>query len=115
MTTASCVALARGQAYVGIYVQSCYASDSLDSTTMVLNGRCDIPCPGDSSHICGGLVVSSSERPWVGPRKALDKRAAPANIILTLYALDDEPSSPGETSIEVGSLTMICIVVGVLL
>ncbi|KAF5609418.1 hypothetical protein FPANT_161 [Fusarium pseudoanthophilum] len=101
MTTSSCVALARGRAYVGIYDRSCYASDSLDSTSLVLNGRCDIPCPGDSSHFCGGLLVSSSERRWVGPRKALDRRAAPANILLTLYALDDEPPSPGETSTEV--------------
>ncbi|KAF5986246.1 hypothetical protein FBULB1_2533 [Fusarium bulbicola] len=100
MTTSSCVALARSRAYVGIYDRSCYASDSLDSTSLVLNGRCDIPCPGDSSHFCGGLVVSSSERRWVGPRKALDKRAAPANILLTLYALDDEPPAPGETSTE---------------
>ncbi|EXM19531.1 Carbohydrate-binding WSC [Fusarium oxysporum f. sp. vasinfectum] len=101
MTTASCVALARGRAYVGIYDRSCYASDSLDATSLVLNGRCDIPCPGDSSHFCGGLVVSSSERRWVGPRKALDTRAAPADILLTLYALNDEPPSPGETSTEV--------------
>ncbi|KAL5586162.1 hypothetical protein FOBRF1_016032 [Fusarium oxysporum] len=101
MTTASCVALARGRAYVGIYDRSCYASDSLDATSLVLNRRCDIPCPGDSSHFCGGLVVSSSERRWVGPRKALNTRAAPANILLTLYALNDEPPSPGETSTEV--------------
>ncbi|EXK28321.1 hypothetical protein FOMG_15307 [Fusarium oxysporum f. sp. melonis 26406] len=101
MTTASCVALARGWAYVGIYDRSCYASDSLDATSLVLNGRCDIPCPGDSSHFCSGLVVSSSERRWVGPRKALDTRAAPANILLTLYALNDVPPSPGETSTEV--------------
>ncbi|RKL17703.1 hypothetical protein BFJ68_g4579 [Fusarium oxysporum] len=101
MTTTSCVALARGRAYVGIYDRSCYASDSLDATSLVLNGRCDIPCPGDSSHFCGGLVVSSSERRWVGPRKALDTRAAPANILLTLYALNDVPPSPGETSTEV--------------
>ncbi|PNP74224.1 hypothetical protein FNYG_12273 [Fusarium nygamai] len=101
MTTSNCVALARGRAYVGIYDRSCYASDSLDSTSLVLNGRCDIPCPGDSSHFCGGLVVSSSERRWVGPRKALDTRAAPANILLTLYALDDETPSSGETSTEV--------------
>ncbi|KAJ0141129.1 Uncharacterized protein HZ326_15981 [Fusarium oxysporum f. sp. albedinis] len=52
-------------------------------------------------HFCGGLVVSSSERRWVGPRKALDTRAAPANILLTLYALNDVPPSPGETSTEV--------------
>ncbi|KAF5257438.1 hypothetical protein FOXYS1_12032 [Fusarium oxysporum] len=101
MTTTSRVALARGRAYVGIYDRSCYASDSLDATSLVLNGRCDIPCPGDSSHFCGGLVVSSSERRWVGPRKALDTRAAPANILLALYALNDVPPSPGETSTEV--------------
>ncbi|EMT71472.1 hypothetical protein FOC4_g10009974 [Fusarium odoratissimum] len=101
MTTASCVALARGRAYVGIYDRSCYASDSLDTTSPVLNGRRDIPCPGHSSHFCGGLVVSSSEHRWVGPRKALNTRAAPANILLTLYALNDEPPSPGETSTEV--------------
>ncbi|QKD60461.2 uncharacterized protein FOBCDRAFT_244172 [Fusarium oxysporum Fo47] len=83
------------------FYRSCYASDSLDATSLVLNGRCDIPCPGDSSHFCGGLVVSSSERRWVGPRKALDTRAAPANILLTLYALNDVPPSPGETSTEV--------------
>ncbi|KAF6518092.1 hypothetical protein HZS61_002170 [Fusarium oxysporum f. sp. conglutinans] len=83
------------------FYRSCYASDSLDATSLVLNGRCDIPCPGDSSHFCGGLVVSSSERRWVGPRKALDTRAAPADILLTLYALNDEPPSPGETSTEV--------------
>ncbi|KAF5237842.1 hypothetical protein FANTH_10556 [Fusarium anthophilum] len=100
MTTSSCVALARGRAYVGIFDRSCYASDSLVSTSLVLNGRCDIPCPGDSNHFCGGLVVSSSERRWVGPRKALDKRAAPANILLTLYVLGDEPPSPGNTSTE---------------
>ncbi|KAF5597450.1 uncharacterized protein FSUBG_8483 [Fusarium subglutinans] len=100
MTTSSCVTLARGRAYVGIYDRSCYASDSLDSTSLVLSGRCDIPCPGDSSHFCGGLVVSSSERRWAGPRKALDKRAAPANILLTLYALDNEPRAPSETSTE---------------
>lgn len=83
------------------FYRSCYASNSLDATSLVLNGRCDIPCPGDSSPLCGGLVVSSSERRWVGPRKALDTRAAPANTLLTLYALNDVPPSPGETSTEV--------------
>ncbi|KAF5592876.1 hypothetical protein FPCIR_5559 [Fusarium pseudocircinatum] len=100
MTTLNCVSLARGRAYIGIYDRSCNASDSFDSTSLVLNGRCDNPCPGDNSHFCGCLVVSSSERRWVGPRKALDRLAAPANILLTLYALVDEHPSPSETSTE---------------
>ncbi|TVY67987.1 hypothetical protein Focb16_v002388 [Fusarium oxysporum f. sp. cubense] len=86
MTTASCVALARGRAYVGIYDRSCYASDSLDATSLPFLWW-------------SGCILF--ERRWVGPRKALDTRAAPANILLTLYALNDEPPSPGETSTEV--------------
>ncbi|KAF5561977.1 hypothetical protein FPHYL_5917 [Fusarium phyllophilum] len=76
-------------------------SDAPPATSSPVDGPSSIDTIRDSSNFCGGLVVSSSDRRSVGPRKALGRRAAPANILSTLYALDDEPPSPGVTSTEV--------------
>ncbi|KAF4344769.1 hypothetical protein FBEOM_1311 [Fusarium beomiforme] len=81
MTTAECVRLGRGRAYIGIYQRSCYAADTLDSSETVTNGRCDLPCPGDQGLFCGGVVFTNSS-----PESRLRRRDAPPGILLTLYA-----------------------------
>ncbi|KIL86947.1 hypothetical protein FAVG1_09500 [Fusarium avenaceum] len=87
MTTEECVKLGAGRAYIGIYLRSCYAADTLDSAGIVPNGRCDLPCPGDPGLFCGGIIATGSnlESRFESHRR-LSRRDAPPNILLTLYA-----------------------------
>ncbi|KAJ4123004.1 hypothetical protein NW768_009996 [Fusarium equiseti] len=97
MTTEECVRLGTGRAYIGIYLRSCYAADTLDSAERVATGRCDLPCPGDPGLFCGGEIDTFSiAKSRFMSRKRLDRRDAPADILLTLYA---------ETEAISGSLT----------
>ncbi|RGP71710.1 hypothetical protein FLONG3_7014 [Fusarium longipes] len=102
MTTSSCISLAKGRAYVGIYDRSCYAASTLDSVEEVAGGRCSIPCPGDKTLACGGLTTS---RRWAGLRRTLNPRDAPANVLLTLYSLGGEapPPAGGSTDVDNGT------------
>ncbi|KAF7563732.1 hypothetical protein G7046_g381 [Stylonectria norvegica] len=95
MTTERCITLAVGRRYVGLFNRSCYVSDSLTSSGLLAEGRCDNPCPGDPGLFCGGFINPDEKLP-VNKRgeASLASRGAPANILLTLYevaALD--PSS----------------------
>ncbi|KAF6526590.1 hypothetical protein HZS61_009634 [Fusarium oxysporum f. sp. conglutinans] len=106
MTTAECVRLGRGRAYIGIYQRSCYAADTLDSAEIVANGRCDLPCPGDPGLFCGGVILTDSSLD-----SRLRRRDAPPGILLTLYAQIEATSSSLTTSdapstAEIPSLTV---------
>ncbi|RKK76884.1 hypothetical protein BFJ69_g6616 [Fusarium oxysporum] len=106
MTTAECVRLGRGRAYIGIYQRSCYAADTLDSAEIVTNGRCDLPCPGDPGLFCGGVILTDSSLD-----SRLRRRDAPPGILLTLYAQIEATSSSLTTSdapstAEIPSLTV---------
>ncbi|KAF5703062.1 hypothetical protein FMUND_13176 [Fusarium mundagurra] len=102
MTTAECVRLGKGRAYIGIYQRSCYAADTLDSAETVTNGRCDLPCPGDPGLFCGGVILTDSS-----PDSRLVRRDAPHGILLTLYAQIEAISSSLTTS-EAPSTAGIC-------
>ncbi|KAL6918197.1 hypothetical protein FSST1_009692 [Fusarium sambucinum] len=109
MTTAECVRLGAGRAYIGIYLRSCYAADSLDSADTVLNGRCDLPCPGDPGLFCGGVVDTSSDpESRFKSRGRLSRRDAPPGILLTLYAQIEAISgtlTSSDTFSTVGAMT----------
>ncbi|KAH6889272.1 hypothetical protein B0T10DRAFT_561743 [Thelonectria olida] len=89
MTTVKCISLAAGRRFVGLFDRSCYVSDTLDSTTLVRNGRCDRPCPGDIGLFCGGIIDLGDNTPGrrSEPDQRISRRDAPPNILLTLYGL----------------------------
>ncbi|KAF5979381.1 hypothetical protein FBULB1_5752 [Fusarium bulbicola] len=76
MTTRKCVDLALGSAYIGVYQETCYKADVLDDTEFLADARCDLPCPGDRTLFCGGILRAG--------RKLLHREIAP-NHLLTLY------------------------------
>ncbi|RGP58141.1 hypothetical protein FSPOR_11924 [Fusarium sporotrichioides] len=94
MTPSKCVSLATGRLYVGVYDSSCYASDSLESTTVVGEGECDIPCPNAPLLFCGGLVGTGRTSNDASQRRYRHRRDAPRNVLLTLYGARDA----GDTS-----------------
>ncbi|RYC88130.1 hypothetical protein BFJ63_vAg8988 [Fusarium oxysporum f. sp. narcissi] len=93
MTTEECVRIGTGYAYIGIYLRSCYAADTLDSADTVATGRCDILCPGDPCLFCGGVVETRFKF-----HRGLSHREAPPGILLTLYAQIEAISSSLTTS-----------------
>ncbi|CAM1511862.1 Fc.00g093750.m01.CDS01 [Cosmosporella sp. VM-42] len=100
MTTAECIRLATGRLYIGIFDRECFAADTLDSATTVRDGRCDLPCPGDTGLFCGGLVVSDTA---LARRSEHDQRIvgrdARPGILLTLYTLAEAiPASSSEST-----------------
>ncbi|KAH6991968.1 hypothetical protein EDB82DRAFT_553856 [Fusarium venenatum] len=109
MTTTECVRLGAGRAYIGIYLRSCYAADSLDAADTVADGRCDLPCPGDPGLFCGGVVDTSSDpESRFKSRGRLSRRDAPPGILLTLYAQIEAISgtlSSSDTFSTVGAIT----------
>ncbi|KAM5382955.1 hypothetical protein ACJA88_003488 [Fusarium oxysporum] len=76
MTTRKCVDLALGSEYVGVYKESCYKADLLSDTEFISDTRCDLPCPGDPTLICGGNFRG---------RQKLLHRAIASDHLLTLY------------------------------
>ncbi|OBS20033.1 hypothetical protein FPOA_11754 [Fusarium poae] len=96
MTPSKCVSLANGRLYVGIYDRSCYASDSLESTTLVGEGECDIPCPNAPLLFCGGRVGTGATNEAL-QRRYRYRRDAPGNILLTLYGASDVEESSSST------------------
>ncbi|KAH7002960.1 hypothetical protein EDB82DRAFT_549390 [Fusarium venenatum] len=76
MTTRKCVGLALGSQYIGVYQETCYKADVLDDTEFISDARCDLPCPGDPTLFCGGILGSG--------QKLLHRAIAP-NQLLTLY------------------------------
>ncbi|CEI41789.1 unnamed protein product [Fusarium venenatum] len=70
---------------------SCYASDSLESTNLVGEGQCDTPCPNAPLLFCGGLIGAGGTS--IRHRRSY-RRDAPSNVLLTLYGATDT----GDTS-----------------
>ncbi|KAJ0135020.1 Acriflavine sensitivity control protein acr-2 [Fusarium oxysporum f. sp. albedinis] len=56
--------------------RSCYKADLLSDTEFISDTRCDLPCPGDPTLICGGN--------FRGRQKLLHRAIAPDHL-LTLY------------------------------
>lgn len=75
-------------------------------------GRCDIPCPGDPTQACGGFITAPARR-WVNWNEALDRRGAPPNVLLTVFALEDDvipqpaPQSPSLSLPSAGTTTVV--------
>ncbi|KIL86461.1 hypothetical protein FAVG1_10290 [Fusarium avenaceum] len=77
MTTGKCVDLASGSKYIGVYQETCYKADLLDDTEFIMDASCDLPCPGDRTLFCGGIL---------GSDQRLLHRAIAPNRLLTLYS-----------------------------
>ncbi|KAF5697378.1 hypothetical protein FGLOB1_12805 [Fusarium globosum] len=77
MTTGKCVDLASGSKYIGVYQETCYKADLLDDTELIMDASCDLPCPGDRTLFCGGILRSD--------QRILHRAIAP-NRLLTLYS-----------------------------
>ncbi|CZR43779.1 uncharacterized protein FPRO_07304 [Fusarium proliferatum ET1] len=77
MTTGKCVDLASGSKYIGVYQETCYKADLLDDTELIMDASCDLPCPGDRTLFCGGILRSD--------QRLLHRAIAP-NRLLTLYS-----------------------------
>ncbi|KLO95471.1 uncharacterized protein LW93_8011 [Fusarium fujikuroi] len=77
MTTGKCVDLASGSKYIGVYQETCYKADLLDDTEFIKDASCDLPCPGDRTIFCGGILRSDQK---------LRHRAIAPNRLLTLYS-----------------------------
>ncbi|ADV23630.1 glucan endo-1,3-alpha-glucosidase agn1 [Cryptococcus gattii Ru294] len=59
MTPSACVAYCSGlgYSYAGLeYYDECYCGNSIDSTKLDVDTRCQFACKGDSSQACGGVT-----------------------------------------------------------
>ncbi|KAI1102166.1 glycoside hydrolase family 16 protein [Jackrogersella minutella] len=99
MDSEACVAACVGHKYAGVHDDTCYCADTLGPASAVENTMCAIPCAGNKGEVCGGLPKSpkqvnpldfkinsafganSSE-----PAVQHHRRAAPADLLLTVYA-----------------------------
>ncbi|KAH7185980.1 uncharacterized protein B0J16DRAFT_399835 [Fusarium flagelliforme] len=88
MTPSKCVSLTTDRLYVGIYDRSCYASDSLESTSLVGEGQCNTPCRNAPLLFCGGLVGAGGTNDAL-QRRSRFRRDAPSDVLLTLYGASD--------------------------
>ncbi|RKL31145.1 hypothetical protein BFJ72_g11162 [Fusarium proliferatum] len=77
MTTGKCIDLASGSKYIGVYQETCYKADLFDDTELIMDASCDLPCPGDRTLFCGGILRSD--------QRLLHRAIAP-NRLLTLYS-----------------------------
>ncbi|KZL82374.1 hypothetical protein CI238_13259 [Colletotrichum incanum] len=108
MTPQKCIVLVQGRRYSGVFFDTCYASDSLEATAFVPGNNCSIPCPGDARQICGGNAAAlNTTRLFLRQklRSNVLKRAAPANILLTIYEL--VVGLPGTTIVGPGTTIVI--------
>ncbi|TIC98867.1 Endo-1,3(4)-beta-glucanase [Colletotrichum higginsianum] len=81
MTLEKCVMLCRPGKYAGVRGRA--EAD---------RGRCNVPCPGNNTQLCGGTINVS---PAPSRLMHLHRRAAPANYLLTLYGqVSDEVPVP---------------------
>ncbi|KAK8079984.1 hypothetical protein PG997_007802 [Apiospora hydei] len=84
MDNEACVASCAGRKYSGVFATTCYCADTLGDTSAVENAQCDRACPGNPNESC------------VATLRPLSRRAAPANILLTVYDnLAAAPPPPG--------------------
>ncbi|KAK7956755.1 uncharacterized protein PG986_005977 [Apiospora aurea] len=106
MDNEACVASCAGRKYSGVFATTCYCADTLGDTSAVENAQCDRACPGNPNESCGGLVKGTKMPPsnstmptsnsTVAGLRPLSRRAAPANILLTVYGnLAAAPPPPG--------------------
>ncbi|KAI3322189.1 concanavalin A-like lectin/glucanase domain-containing protein [Xylariaceae sp. AK1471] len=124
MDNEACVASCAGRKYAGVSDETCYCADSLGDANAVANDLCDVPCPGNPSEFCGG-VLSAGESSFAGMGVALtntttlrnttllgnstshlrlNPRAAPSNILLTIYGnIDDNDLPPGAPGMGMGN------------
>lgn len=58
-------------------IRTCYKADLLDDTEFIKDASCDLPCPGDRTLFCGGILRSD--------QRLLHREIAP-NRLLTLYS-----------------------------
>lgn len=68
-----------------IQYSTCFVSDSLQGTALLTAASCNLPCPGNAGQICGGLTNATTlgRRTYYGPQ--VSRRAAPPNILLTVF------------------------------
>ncbi|TDZ65127.1 Endo-1,3(4)-beta-glucanase [Colletotrichum trifolii] len=93
MTLQKCVDLCTPGKYAGVRQSECFCADDLDPDTRAEADRslCDIPCPGNSTQLCGGTVNVS---PAPSRLMHLHRRAAPANYLLTIYGRTTDETPP---------------------
>ncbi|KAH0432693.1 hypothetical protein CcaCcLH18_06269 [Colletotrichum camelliae] len=106
MTPQKCIELAGSLRYAGVFFDTCYGSDSLDSASFVPAEGCRTLCPGDVQQICGGSVATNITRLRARHfRSQVSKRAVPVSVLLTIYErVDSFVVTPGTstTTIPVG-------------
>lgn len=69
-------------------LRTCYCANDLDAGTSALPdiSQCSQNCPGNPDEYCGGVInVSTSPNSGSNSRRLLRTRAAPANVLLTVY------------------------------
>ncbi|KAI5922598.1 glycoside hydrolase family 16 protein [Camillea tinctor] len=106
MDAEACVASCRGRKYAGVSGENCYCADILGDASAVANDMCNTPCPGNGREFCGGAVDASesAQLGFIGTNTRLNlnasaaflpnhtasssprRRAAPSDILLTVYA-----------------------------
>lgn len=94
MTPEYCVDACQSQRYAAVHADQCLCADFLDPRTRALGdlGECDIPCPGDASESCGGLLSSDVGGFSVSPlrlvRRVEGQSARPASdYLVSLYGV----------------------------
>ncbi|KAI8632159.1 glycoside hydrolase family 16 protein [Xylariaceae sp. FL1651] len=128
MDNEACVASCAGHKYAGVSSEVCYCADILGDASAVANDMCDVPCPGNPHEFCGGVLdaserntspsfagmgiaqtnatlagnsTSRSSRLRLNPVRP---RAAPPDILLTVYGdIDDAAVPPGAPGMGGGS------------
>ena len=61
-----------GYKYAGMqYGIECWCGDTVRSTRRVSDGKCDMPCPGNSEQYCGGFLLVSVYHTGIGDEKLL--------------------------------------------
>ncbi|KAF4919160.1 hypothetical protein CGCVW01_v008160 [Colletotrichum viniferum] len=100
MTPQRCIELAGSLRYAGVFFDTCYGSDSLESASFVPTEGCGTPCPGDLQQICGGSVATNITRLRARHfRPQVSKRAVPGSVLLTIYeGVDSVVVTPGTTT-----------------
>ncbi|KAK2769599.1 hypothetical protein CKAH01_15135 [Colletotrichum kahawae] len=106
MTPQRCIELVGSLRYAGVFFDTCYGSDFLDSASFVPTEGCRTLCPGDVQQICGGSVATNITRLRARHfRSQVSKRAVPVSVLLTIYErVDSFVVTPGTstTTIPVG-------------
>ncbi|KAI0160412.1 glycoside hydrolase family 16 protein [Xylariaceae sp. FL1272] len=115
MDNEACVASCASRQYAGVFGEDCYCADILGDASAVGNDMCDTPCPENPMEFCGGLLPASSTGMGFPVTNStmqqngtssnstfsrnplrIDKRAAPSNVLLTVYGkVSDDDLPPG--------------------